>query len=228
MPRVSVLMPVYNGDKYLRETIDSVLNQTYKDFEFIVIDDGSTDNSLKIIESFDDERIKLIKQNHGKIVKALNGGLEIAKGEYIIRVDADDVSLPERFSTLVDYLDKNPETTICGSWANVIDENGKYLREMTYPPVENSDIKKFILSHCPFIHPSVIFRKKDIEEIGGYRKYELEDYELWTRILKKFKGHNIPEKLINYRVHSKSMTENDKLKRKLAGIWVRVLALVRY
>jgi len=221
-------MPVYNSEKYLKEAIDSILDQTYGNFEFIILDDGSTDSSVKIIESYDDKRIRFIKLNHGKIVKALNKGLEIAQGEYIVRFDSDDISSINRLQKLADFMDQNPEIAICGSWAKTINSEGVPVGEMKYPPVRHEDIKKYTVFHCPFIHPSVIIRKDILKEVGGYKKYELEDYELWTRILRKNKGYNIPENLINYRLHSNSMTENDKLKRKLAGLWVRVLALLRY
>ncbi len=127
-PKVSVIMSVYNGDKYLREAIESILNQTFTDFEFIIVNDGSTDNSLEIIESYDDERIKTInnKKNIG-LTKSLNKALKFAKGKYIARQDADDVSLPNRFEKQVEYLDSHPEVALVGTSVYLIDENGKII-----------------------------------------------------------------------------------------------------
>ncbi len=222
-------MPVYNGEKYLKEAIQSVLDQTFKDFEFIIIDDGSTDESVKIAESFHDQRISLIRLSHGGIVKALNAGMKAAQGVYIIRADADDISLPERFKILLDYMENNKDVSICGSWADSINKKGEVVGGMEYPPVENKGIKKYLLLHNPFIHPSVIFRKKTISELGGYKNFKHnEDYELWTRVLQKNIGHNIPQKLIRYRVHPWQVTKNNLWKLRSVGVLVRLLALKRY
>lgn len=229
MPKISVTMPVYNGGKYLKESIESVLNQTYKDFELIVVDDGSTDESDSIIKSFQDSRIKVLKLKHGGIVKALNEGIEQAVGDYIIRADADDVSDSERFEKLYNYMESNKEIAICGSWAISINEKGENVGEMKYPPIGNRELKKYALLHNPFIHPAVIFRRQEILEVGKYRNFKHnEDYELWTRVLRKNSGHNIPEFLIKYRIHSNQITKKSNLKMRLVGIYVRLLALIRY
>ena len=228
MPKISVIMPVYNGEKYLKEAIQSVLDQTYKDFEFIIIDDGSTDDTEKVINSFSDERIRIYKLNHAGIVKALNKGLEVAQGEYIIRSDADDISLPERFQKLLDYMEENGRVGVCGSWAISMNGKGEEVGKMKYPPIENEEIKKYSLFHNPFIHPSVIFRKKTVDEVGGYRNFKHnEDYELWTRVLKDHEGHNLSEVLLKYRIHPHQTTRKHGLKMKAVGLCVRVLAFVR-
>ena len=221
-------MPVYNGERYLKEAIQSVLNQTYKDFEFIIVDDGSTDNSVKIIESFCDSRIKYVKLRHGGIVKALNEGLKIAIGEYIIRTDSDDISLPERFEKLLNYMGTNGDVGVCGSWALSINENRENMSDMKYPPIENKEIRKYALFHNPFIHPSVILRKKAIDKVGGYKDFKHnEDYELWTRVLKDSEGHNLPEVLLKYRIHPHQITRKNNIKMKVVGLCVRALAFVR-
>ncbi len=228
MSKISVLMPVYNGEKFLKEAIEGVLNQLYKDFEFLILDDGSIDNSIKIAESFSDSRIKIIKLNHQGIVKALNEGLKISEGEYIIRADADDISLPDRFEKLLKYMEENREVAVCGSWAISINDKGEYTGEMKYPPIENSDIKKYALMHNPFIHPSVIIRKNILNEVGRYREFKHnEDYELWTRILSKYEGHNLPEPLLKYRVHQNQVTKKNNFQMRLSGILVRILAITR-
>lgn len=229
MPKISVIMPVYNGGKYLKAAVQSVLDQTYKDFEFIILDDGSLDNSLSIVENFSDERIKFVKLNHRGIVTALNKGLEISKSEYIVRVDADDLSLPDRFEKLLNYMEENKQIAVCGSWAISIDDEGKVIGEMKYPPMQYKDIKKYSLLHNPFIHPSVIFRKEVVLGVGGYRNFKHnEDYELWTRVLSKNSGHNVPEFLLKYRIHSDQITKKSNFKMRLTGVCVRVLALIRY
>ena len=123
---ISVVMSNYNTPiNYLKESIDSVLNQTYSNFEFIIIDDGSTDDSLKFIKSYDDPRIKLIvnEENIG-LTKSLNKGLKAAQGEFIARMDSDDICYPERFEKQIEYMRKHPDTTVCGTWPNILDENG--------------------------------------------------------------------------------------------------------
>ncbi len=229
MPKISVIMPVYNGGKYLKEAIQSVLDQTYNDFEFIILDDGSTDGSTRIVESFSDDRIKLVKLGHGGIVSTLNEGLKISSGEYVIRSDADDVSLPERFEKLLNYMEANKQVGVCGSWATSINNKDEIIGEMKYPPIQNNEIKKYSLLHNPFIHPSVIFRKEVVLGVGGYRNFKHnEDYELWTRVLRKKNGHNIPEPLIKYRIHLDQITKKANFKMRLNGIYVRILALIRY
>ena len=129
-PKITVLMPVYNGEKYLKESIESILKQTFRDFEFLIINDTSTDESEKIIRSFKDSRIKLIKneKNIG-LTKSLNKGLDLAKGEYMARMDADDISLPKRLEIQVAFMDKNPKIGVIGAWAKVIGEsNKKYIK----------------------------------------------------------------------------------------------------
>ncbi len=221
-------MPVYNGDKYIRKTIESVLSQTFFDFEFIVIDDGSTDNTYDILKSFNDNRIKILNQNHGGIVKALNLGIKESQGEYVIRIDADDICAFNRFETLVKYMDENVDVSICGSWARTIDENNNIIGELKYPPINHKDIKKYAILHNPFIHPSVILRKKTLNISGPYKNFKHnEDYELWTRILKIGKGHNLSEFLIDYRIHQNQVTRKSNIKMRLIGVWVRVLAVLR-
>lgn len=221
-------MPVYNGEKYIKETIESVLTQTFSDFEFIIIDDGSKDDTLNILNNFNDNRIKILKQNHGGIVKALNMGIKESQGEYIVRIDADDMCMINRFEILSKYMDDHKNTVVCGSWSEMINENGEVVDELKYAPIQDNDIRKYILLHNPFTHPSVIFRRSIFDKVGGYRKFtHNEDYELWTRMLMLGEGHNISEKLIKYRVHKKQITREGNLRMRIVGVWVRVLAGVR-
>lgn len=234
-PKVSIIMPVYNGEKFLREAIESILSQTFTDFEFIIINDGSTDNSLKIIKEYvdKDKRIKIIDQKNTGIIGALNNGLKISSGEYIVRIDADDISLPERLEKQINCLEKE-EAYLCGSWANIIDENGHNTnKKLNYPPRFWQEIKKYLIRGNPFIHPSVIFSReiyeKEKDKNGNlYKNYKhIEDYELWTRIVPKYKSVNLQEYLIEYRIHPEQITKKFNYKMKILGIKVRLLAIYR-
>lgn len=207
-PKISVLMSVYNGEKYLREAIVSILNQTFGDFEFIIINDASTDSSGLIIDSYLDARIKCINNeiNLG-LTKSLNKGIDTAKGEYIARMDADDLSHPERFAKQLYFLHKNSDVTICGTQIN---ELGK-MDQVSNFPLTHNEIKVELLSTNPLAHPTVIWRKKDFDDNGfkydeAYRTSQ--DYELWSRVLYKLKAANLKENLLQYRVHNKQVSVN--------------------
>ena len=210
MPKISVILPVYNNDKYLKLAIESILNQTERDFELIVINNASSDNSLKIINELaeKDKRIVVVTREENKgLVYSLNQGVNLAKGEYIARMDADDISKPIRFERQLQFMKVN-DLVICGTWAEGINGSGEKIREVNYPP--NADkIKTFTLLHTPFIHPSVMFKSDIIKKVGGYKKFfkNIEDYELWTRIIFKYKAGNIQEPLLSYRFHDEQMTK---------------------
>ena len=214
-PLVSVIMPVYNGEKYLEEAIESILNQTFKDFELIIVDDGSVDKTLKIIEKYpkNNASIRLIKNNKniGRVF-SLNKALQEARGLYIARMDADDISLPKRIEKQINFLEKNQDYVIVGSNIEIINDEGKKLGVRIYPQ-DDENIRKTLLFKSPFAHPVVMFRKKEVVELGGYsNEYStVEDYDLWIRILNKGKGYNLQEYLLKYRVHP-NQEKNEKLK----------------
>ncbi|MBR1605192.1 MAG: glycosyltransferase [Alphaproteobacteria bacterium] len=197
-PKVSVLMPVYNTkEEYLREAIESILNQTFRDFEFLIIDDGSTNNAKEVIWSYRDRRIKYFEQENRGLIYTLNKGLELCKGEYIARMDSDDISLPERFEKQVDYLDEHPETGLVGSLIKTFpQENIIYIKEYS----------KYLdmIKGNQVAHPSIMVRKSILEKY--HLKYEnylhAEDYELWTRMIKYTELYNLQEVLLNYRCHN--------------------------
>jgi len=177
---VTVLMSVYNGQKYLREAVDSILNQTHRNIEFIIINDASTDNTRIILESYNDPRIILLhnKLNLG-LTKSLNLGLDIAKGEYVARMDADDISLPERIRTQRGYLDSHPNIILASSRTIVIDRDGVKIGRKN-PPSNPEFLKFLMMTKNQMTHSSVMFRKSIILEHGGYNekiKYT-QDYEL--------------------------------------------------
>ena len=214
--KITVLMPVYNGEKYLEESIDSVSGQTLSDFEIIIIDDGSTDNTRKIIEEFDDPRIRYFKneKNLG-IVDSLNRGIAEAKGKYVARQDADDISLPSRFEAQIKYLEKHPECVAVGSQMREIDKNGNFIG-WRLVPLWHKDIETLSLKgrggQIP--HPTAMCRTSALEKIGGYRKrYEsAEDLDLFLRLAECGRLANLPNVLVYYRIHSKSISMNNREK----------------
>lgn len=209
MPKVTVLMAVYNGERYLHEAIESILNQTFQDFEFLIINDGSQDSTKEIIASYQDTRIKLIdnEQNLG-LTKSLNKGWKLAKGEFIARQDADDISEPERLAKQVTFLETNPDVVLVGSWYRDIDERGDLLAERKLP-CSTASIRWEILFYCPFVHSAVMFRTQTVsEQIGFYDESfsYAQDYDLWWRIARKLEVANINEYLLKLRINPLSMT----------------------
>lgn len=230
MPKISVVMSVYNGEKFLKESVSSILNQTYRDFEFIIIDDGSTDSSLEILRDFkkEDSRIKLVSRENKGLTRSLNEGIKLAQGEYIARMDSDDISMPERFEKQIAFLEKNKDIALCGTWAINIDENGNEIGKYK-TPIMSKEIKKTILFHNPFIHPSVMIRKEIINNIGVYNekiKYA-QDYEYWLRVIKKNKVANLDDFLLKYRIGKKSMTRRSNMPMRLEGLFMRLVYLFK-
>lgn len=203
-PKISVIMAVFNGEKYLRESIESILNQTYHNFEFIIINDGSTDKSVEIINSYEDSRIRLIHNSENlKLARSLNKGIDLSKGEYIARMDADDVALPQRLERQVSFMDTNPNVGICGSW---IETFGNTKKEIWKYPLKSEEILVSLIFESVIAHPSVIIRKQVLND--NKTKYNItivEDYDLWIRLSKYTKLANIGEVLLYYRIHSQSI-----------------------
>lgn len=207
MHKISVVMPVYNQkESYLREAIESILNQTYTDFEFIIVNDGSTNNAEEIILSYKDDRIVYIKQENQGVAKALNKGLDNAQGEYIARMDSDDISLPHRLAKQVEYLEKHPEVSILGSWYESFPEN-KIIKIR-----ENIRFLDVLSGGC-LCHPSVMMRKKDLAKYNLIYNpdFSSEDYELWSRAVKYLNIKNIPEVLIKYRNHENNISHKPNI-----------------
>lgn len=225
-PKVTVFMPVYNGEKHLQEAIESVLRQTYTDFEFLIINDGSTDKSTEIIESYKDARICLVhNKNNMRIAATRNRGLELAKGEYLVSMDCDDICLPDRVSKLVDFMDSNPDVGVCGSWFEKFGENTK--SKIVKFPLEYDSIKASLFFFCSILNPSSILRLKYFRDnnltYNTNLTYSSEDYDIWLRAAKHFKLGNIPEVLLRYRVipdslsHRINPAEKEEIKPVLAG-----------
>lgn len=227
MPKVTVLMAVYNGESYLREAIDSVLNQTFQDFEFLIINDGSNDSTWEILNSYNDPRIQLVNNDRNLgLTRSLNKGLELAQGEFIARQDADDISEPERLVEQIAFLETHPEVALVGTWYKEIDAQGKLIGN-TELPCNCIQIRWHILFYCPFVHSAVMLRKSIVlEQIGFYNEaltYSM-DYELWYRIARKLPIANLNKFLVRLRVNPHSMTQTYG-ERTLEGFRIRVATI---
>ncbi|HTI07198.1 MAG TPA: glycosyltransferase [Puia sp.] len=211
-PKVTVLMPAYNAGKYIAEAIRSVLGQSFTDFELLIVDDGSSDNTLGVVHSFADPRIRLLVQEKKGISLALNTGLKAARGLYIARFDADDICFPERLARQVVFLDGHPAYLVTGSDAEYISENGEFLFNFRCKGHAHREILENLYQHCPFIHSAVMYRKEAILRAGGYSAYahNFEDYLLWVQLLKWGKCCNLPEPLIKVRINPASVTIDEK------------------
>jgi len=209
-PKVSVLMPVFNGEKYLKDAIESILNQSFSDFEFIIINDGSHDNSAAIIKSYSDKRIVFIEnESNLGLIKTLNKGLDLAKGEYIARMDCDDRSVPNRIKEQVAFMESNKDVGACGSFYNIFVNNKKALADFPY---DSEEIKCYLLFNSPIPHPTVMIRSsvlKDNHVVYSSDYIHAEDYFLWSEIAKKSKLANVPKALLDYRLHPNQITSTE-------------------
>lgn len=205
MTKVTVLMPVYNGEAFLREAIESILQQTFRDFEFLIIDDGSGDGSAALIRSYADDRIRLVQhpQNRG-LVATLNEGLREAKGELVARMDCDDVSLPDRLARQVAYMDAHPAVGVCGTHFRLV-PSGQVIRH----PAGHEAIKAGMLLYNRIGHPTAMLRKNVLAQCDLYYSASYphaEDYELWTRCVARTAFANLEEVLLLYRLHDKQVS----------------------
>ena len=211
MPEVTVLMPVYNAGRFLRAAIDSILTQTFENYEFLIINDASTDMSRSVITSYRDERIRLVdnERNLG-LTGTLNKGLRLASGEIIARHDADDIAHPRRLEEQLQFLRQHSDVVLVGSQSWVIDEDGNYRGIILSKCCEERSIRWDLLFDNSFIHSAVMFRKDAIfNKLGGYDESFVfcQDYELWSRVASGYRLCNLPARLMLYRTHPDSMTE---------------------
>jgi glycosyltransferase involved in cell wall biosynthesis len=210
-PLVSVVMAVYNAEKYLNESIDSVLNQTYTNFELIVVNDGSTDSSKDIIFSYPDKRIKYFEnlRNLG-LVPTRNKLLEKAKGKYIATLDSDDVALPERLQLQVEFMENNPDYGMCGTFYKLISTKGDFLYDVVLPETDK-DIKTFLHFDNCFCNSTTMINAELVKELKYVPGFNfIEDFELWHRIAKKTKFTNLPVFTTLYRIHGSNVSHLKK------------------
>jgi len=208
-PRVSVVLPVWNGEKYFAEAIRSILDQTFESFELLIVDDGSTDRTPHIAEQYGamDSRVRLVRTKHGGIANALNTGFRQARASYVARMDADDIALPSRLQKQVDYLDEHQQCVVVGSDAGAIDENENDLGVIDFPSTHAELVELLLNGRSPFLHPAVVMRRDAVHAVGGYRPdlCPSEDYELWLRLIHSGEFASIPERLLCYRLHRNSV-----------------------
>jgi glycosyltransferase involved in cell wall biosynthesis len=209
-PSVTVLLPVYNGGAYLKEAIDSILLQTFKDFEFLIINDGSTDDTESIILSYTDPRIRYIKnETNLKLIATLNKGIKMARGAYIARMDADDIALPQRLEKQVEFMEMETDCVLCGTEAILIGrENEVPLKS----PGDNIKIKCLLFFNNYIIHPTVMLRKATLINKGLFYPKEAlhsEDFALWINLRKHGTFNVIPEPLLKYRDHDMSISQSN-------------------
>jgi glycosyltransferase involved in cell wall biosynthesis len=209
-PEVSVVMSVYNGERYLQEAVRSILDQSFTDFEFIIVNDGSTDHTVSILTSFDDNRIRLVHnpENLGLTI-SLNRGIALAQGEFIARMDADDISLPPRLETQIRYLRSHPDVGVVGTGKQEIDQDGCYLGKVWIPPTSSGYMGWRLIWGNPIVHSSVMIRKGCLVSVGLYDigKRTAQDYDLWIRLSAITRISNMKQVLILYRRHPESITD---------------------
>ena len=203
---ISIIMPVYNSEKYIKESVQCILDQTYSNYEFIIIDDGSIDKSVVIIKRFKDSRIRLFECEHKGIVKQLNYGLNIAKGKYIARMDADDLCNKNRLKMQIDYLVNNSNILLVGTNYYYINSNNKIISKKKLPEY-HEDIEFMMPINASILHPTILTYKSVFDEVGSYKEefWLAEDHELFLRMLKyNIRCYNIQNFLYSYRNHSSS------------------------
>jgi glycosyltransferase involved in cell wall biosynthesis len=202
-PKLTVLMPVYNAASFLRDAIESILQQTFRDFEFLIVDDGSIDESIAIIQSYKDSRIRLLKNDTNiGIAATLNRGIEAAACELIARMDADDISYPTRLQKQYDYMMLNPSCALLSTACRIVSAAGKHVRLERY----TSRFFYYNLTfECWIYHPTVMFRKAAVKDVGMYSKPYSEDYDLFWKLAQKFPIANLREILLDYRLSPNSL-----------------------
>lgn len=204
-----MVLPVWNGQIYLAAAIRSILLQTHTDFELIVVDDGSTDMSASIAESFalSDPRVLVLRRPHDGFAAALNAALASARGEYIARMDADDVSVPHRLERQISFLRQHPQCVAVGSWVEVIDADGNPLGLTRFVEAHDEIVGAFLRGITAIAHPSVLVRRDALIAIGGYDalQHPSEDLDLWLRLIDQGGLANLPEPLLQYRRHEGAM-----------------------
>ena len=200
---MTVLMPVYNAERFLAAAIESILNQSFRDFEFLIIDDCSTDRSVEVIRAFPDPRIRLYRNDRNLGISAtLNRGIALAESAYIARMDSDDVSHPDRLQKQYGFIQANPDGALYSCWVRVVDENRQLVRQDVFESAYYYYNLNFI---CWIYHPTVIYRKDAVQDVGGYTTPYAEDFELFWQLTRKYKHYHQPEVLLDYRVTGQSL-----------------------
>ena len=226
---VSVVAAVYNGEKYIEESVRSILNQTFDNFEFIIVDDGSQDNTLEKIQQIEDPRIRIIQQSNQGQANALIKGIEQAQGRLIARFDQDDLSLPNRLMRQVEFMNTHPSVVLCGTRFQELYDDKRVPQKVQFAQTD-TEIKKIISYFNPFAHSAIMFRREAYFKVGGYDKSFVigMDYNLWVRLMEIGEVHNIDEVLTIIRMYDKSFSMKQSRLKTLEGIKVRYYAYSKF
>jgi glycosyltransferase involved in cell wall biosynthesis len=221
LPTVSVLMAVYNGEQYVAAAMDSILAQTFRDFELVVIDDGSMDASPVILRGYAarDPRVKLTLRDNQGLTSTLNEAFARSRGTYLARMDCDDVALPDRFARQVELLDANPDVVCTGGQFQLIDGGSRLLKTLR-PPTDDAEIQTTLLKgHNAICHPCAMIRRTAMEQVGGYdtRFKTAQDLDLWLRLGEVGKLSNVPHPVLKFRLHGSSVSETEREKQRQMG-----------
>lgn len=229
-PSLTVLFPVYNAERWLFFSLDSMLSQSWSDFELLCLDDGSTDGSLVILQGYAerDDRIRVFAFEHIGLVNILNKGLCLASSPLIARMDADDIAHPNRFEKQIQRMKQQPALVALGSAMDCIDENGRLLKRHS-PPIGNEKVMEMMLWQTALAHPTVIMRKEAVLQVGGYRNCcaHAEDYDLWLRLSALGKMDNLGDSLLQYRIHPQSTSSRHTLEQRNSMLFAQVCHFFR-
>ena len=228
-PKASVITTVYNGEKFLSQCVESILNQTYQDFEFIIINDGSTDGTPAILDKYKDPRLKIFHHKNQGLTKSLIFGESVSRGSLIARLDADDFALPQRLEKQIQFMDENPEVVLCGSRYEELMDGQTRTQQI---PFIWTDLKLRKKMSCfnPFPHSTVMFRKSAYNKADGYDpeiRYG-QDFDLWVRLLETGRGHNLDEILTTIRFHSESISSQKTKEQLLSALKTRWKAYLKF
>jgi len=212
-------MGVYNGERFVAGAVESILAQTFRGFEVIVVDDGSTDDTAGILEGFDDARLRVLRQQNSGLSAALNRAIGESRGEYIARMDADDISCPARLERQVEFLDAHPDVGMVGTAYHEIDAYGKVLGTKVFP-TDDADLRRTLIRFNPFFHGSVVLRRMVFDRVGPYRDGLSQDYDLWFRVASRFRVANLSAPLTMRRYDG----ANASIRRETEQIWQAVRA----
>jgi glycosyltransferase involved in cell wall biosynthesis len=229
-PLVSVLIPTYNSELYIKETLESILNQTYKNLEIVVIDDASIDNTINIVKRYEDKRIRLfINDKNLGISKNMNKGIKLSHGKYLAIMDADDWSYPYRIEEEVKLMEENPKVVLCSGYMDICDENLNIKNRRTYP-LTDEEIRRAIVRYDPISHPASMWRMSELLKTGLYSKNFpiCRDYDLIVRISEFGKYQNIPKPLIKYRVRKDSETGKRIRQTQWYSFYIQMKAVFEY
>lgn len=231
-PLVSIVMPIYNAQRYLTQAIESILSQTLENFELILVNDASTDKTLQIIYKFKkkDKRIRLINNKKNlQMAESLNLAIDQAKSDLIARMDQDDIALPNRLEVQYAFMQHHPNVAIVGNDIIIIDEHNKVIGKRTYPTTSDG-LKKILFRYSAFAHPTVMFRKYAFQRVKGYdsKKHPCEDIDLWFRLGREYEFASIPSFLLNYRISLVSGSHQNLTKTEIIGLKIKIDAIRKY